>query len=94
MATTKEAVDALVTEGTDAGSSTFLCPVCGASVVNKGSLKRHVLDRHFDDGGRFICPRCMKDTYKTKRRLYDHVRACHKDMLLSKEEAEACKVYP
>jgi hypothetical protein len=53
-----------------------LCLICGTQI--KSNMKRHFLDKHFDDGLIYKCPVCQK-TYRTRNSFSVHVSNYHKE---------------
>ena len=55
-----------------------LCRLCGTLIKHRPNIKRHMLDKHIDDGTAYQCPAC-KTIHKTKNLFQQHIYAKHKD---------------
>ena len=69
---------ALVESRSTATDRGFVCLVCGSTLANKKSLKRHFGDRH-QQTVPYLCPVCQKE-FRNRNSFGTHISLYHKDL--------------
>ena len=68
-----------------------VCLLCNTVCSNQTTIRRHFLLAHYDDGTAYRCPACQA-LFQARHIFRQHIFSKHKDMTMTRQDYDKCRV--